>query len=237
MDEKELLSLDLPKWPQMKVTGTPVTREQALEIIRRTDSFFIGHDGNDHAYNKRLRERLGMTDDDYTKQLTFQQYEDRDQKNQEWLRQWGYVQTDYVHNSWISAAFIFGPYGWCHPNGTISFEDNVGKWPSTTTIFNDWTVLAKEFPFVKAGVTLMSGEESQETVPVVSFVVHEGQVRVVDPAKEDVHAGHTWVRRGGSIESAAWGLFAPGREHGLKEDALQVFEKKAFELGLVVKKD
>lgn len=37
---ENLLDRGLPKWPQMLVTGASVTKEQALEIIRRTDSFF-----------------------------------------------------------------------------------------------------------------------------------------------------------------------------------------------------
>jgi len=35
-----LFERSLPKWPQMLVTGSPVSEEQALEIIRRTDNFF-----------------------------------------------------------------------------------------------------------------------------------------------------------------------------------------------------
>lgn len=37
----ELMERSLPKWPQMIVTGTPVSEMQALEIIRRTDVFFV----------------------------------------------------------------------------------------------------------------------------------------------------------------------------------------------------
>ncbi len=35
-----LLNRNLPKWPQMLVTGDSLTIEQAKEIIRRTDRFF-----------------------------------------------------------------------------------------------------------------------------------------------------------------------------------------------------
>ena len=50
----------LPKWPLMYTTGKPVTQEQAKEIIRRTDTFFIGYSGNNRAYNQRVRRLLGM---------------------------------------------------------------------------------------------------------------------------------------------------------------------------------
>ena len=39
-DCKELLGRSLPKWPQFLLSGQSILREQALEIIRRTDSFF-----------------------------------------------------------------------------------------------------------------------------------------------------------------------------------------------------
>jgi hypothetical protein len=39
-EDVTLLDRGLPKWPQMRVEGVPVTLEQAKEIIRRTDTFF-----------------------------------------------------------------------------------------------------------------------------------------------------------------------------------------------------
>lgn len=46
----------LPKWPQMIVTGKPVTIDQAKEIIFRTDSFLTSSDefagGNNREFNE-----------------------------------------------------------------------------------------------------------------------------------------------------------------------------------------
>ena len=52
---EELMSAGLPKWPQMLVTGTTLPAEQALEIIRRTDHFFLGYSGNDHDFISKAR--------------------------------------------------------------------------------------------------------------------------------------------------------------------------------------
>lgn len=50
------------KWRQMIVTGTPVTVDQAKEIIRRTDRFiYRGDGGNNHEYNKIVCEMLDRT--------------------------------------------------------------------------------------------------------------------------------------------------------------------------------
>ena len=55
-----LLDRGLPKWPQMLVTGASVTKEQALEIIRRTDSFFSYPHGNDHAFVEEAVRLVGF---------------------------------------------------------------------------------------------------------------------------------------------------------------------------------
>jgi hypothetical protein len=50
-----LSSGSLPKWPQMIVTGKPVTVENAKDIIFRTDSFLTSSDefsgGNNKEFN------------------------------------------------------------------------------------------------------------------------------------------------------------------------------------------
>jgi hypothetical protein len=191
---KDLLARGLPKWPQMLVRGVPVSVEQAKEIIRRTDSFF-GYfgGGNDHAFCESVAKRLRFPQIDYSGPVG-ERLETFDLQD-EWRKQWGWIGTEYVHNSWIASAFIYGSHGWCHPDGTIAYLDNVGKWPSVETVLNDWRVLAREFPFLDLGATLQSGEECEEgTKPVVSFHVHNGLVDVIDPAEKDVLAAYPTIR-------------------------------------------
>ena len=56
----KLLRRELPKWPRHLVTGKPLTVEQAKEVIRRTDTFFGGWGGNNHDYNRWVRDAVGM---------------------------------------------------------------------------------------------------------------------------------------------------------------------------------
>lgn len=76
MTKEQAFEIGLPKWPQCVIFGNPVTKEQALEIIRRTDNFFNGYFGNNHEfdnsaaqicrlpqmrnYEKRQSSRLGI---------------------------------------------------------------------------------------------------------------------------------------------------------------------------------
>lgn len=200
-------SVGLPKWPQMYVTGKPVEVEQAKEIIRRTDSFFTWMDGgNNHGYNKWVQETLrfpkeepnapGPTPDIST-------FQERWQRREEWQRNWGVISTEYVSNSWLSCAFVGGPHGWCHPDGTIGFVDNVGKWPSTQAIADDWAKLLTAFPFLDVQVTLYNGESCEEQrIAVVSMLVRNEKVVIVAPS-EAVHKGYPVAyRRAGVPEDA-----------------------------------
>ena len=207
----DLLGLGLPKWPRHYVTGVPMTVEQAKEIIRRTDSFFVhGYGGNNHEYDRWVRKTLSMPPGwndrpsrPYPKEdapqaeknadLAARRAENaEDQRLTEgWEKRWHPLSTQYIHNSWVSNAFIGGPHGWCHPDGQIGFVDNVGKWPSVEAIFEDWKVLAEAFPFIEIAATLFDGESCEAgTRPIVSMVVRESKVTLVDPADVNVHEKH-----------------------------------------------
>jgi hypothetical protein len=175
----------LPKWPQMIVRGTPVTVEQAKEIIRRTDRSFTGTlSGNDHATNRVIAKKIGMPAGTF--------YDPRDRApNYDWdaveafRTAWGAIYTEYVTNDWIACCFIGGPHGWCHPDGTIFYSDNVGKYPGVEDVARDWAAILMEFPILDLTATLMSGESCEEDAePVCTITVRDGRV-VVGPPQND----------------------------------------------------
>lgn len=191
----ELAQGSLPKWPQMLVTGRPVTVEQAQEIIFLTDDFLT--DASEHSggncleFNKYYRELAGLNQ----LQVERQYPEGHTFRDVDWERMYqlrnslGIIHTEYVRNDWASCSFIGGPHGWCRPDGTISFSDNVGKWPSIEEILDDWTGLARAFPFLDLHVTLMSGEScDDDSEPVINIRVLNGEARPESP-DSSVHAG------------------------------------------------
>jgi len=195
-DQAALRNRGLPKWPQMLVTGVPVTVEQAKEVIRRTDTFFCGgYGGNDEDYDQRVRLLVGYpTYDQFpTPAETFS-------ARDSWMSRWRAIETSYVNNSWISSCFVGGPHGWCHPDGRIGFVDNIGKWPGVEAVENDWGTLARAFPFLDIGVTLMDGESCAPNAPIVSMRIYRGAVVLHDPTHTDVHAGHEPPTRGGRLD-------------------------------------
>jgi len=56
MKTKEFFDIALPKWPAFVVVGKPVTKEQAMEILIRTDSLCFS--SNDREFDRELNEAL-----------------------------------------------------------------------------------------------------------------------------------------------------------------------------------
>lgn len=179
--ELDILERGLPKWPQMLVNGESVTIDQAKEIIRRTDiTLLLGYGGNDRKYRDQVLQTVGRPDPKQD-----ESFPDYMSKLEVWGEAWGMVETDYVRNDWIASCFVYGPAGWCHPDGTIYHHYNVGKWPSGMEVYQDWVKLADAFPFLDLKVVLMDREHGEENKqPVMAFRVQSGQVRVVDPKTE-----------------------------------------------------
>lgn len=217
-----LQSITLPKWPQMLVWGAPVSREQALDIILRTDpflhSFSTYHGGNNTRWNNWAREKLGLCLVDSAlanTNLSTREQLDVQYKAQELLSAaLGVVQTEYVSNTWASCAFIYGPHGWMHPDGSVGFIDNVGKWPDAKEVYNDWLKLSAAFPFLNLHATLMSGEECEDdSYPLVTFRIAAGAVTVLEEA---FAPAVTPSRRSSQVNFAN-----PSREQGLSNETIE----------------
>ena len=226
----ELNSRALPKWAQMFVSGLPVTIGQAKEIIRRTDTFFSsGHGGNDHAWNDRAIDLLGMPHGFKFSDNTPTDWD----ATEAWKEAWGLIETAFVHNSWLSCPFIGGPFGWCHPDGQIGYVDNIGKYPSVEEVLIDWAALAEFFPFISVGVTLFDGEQCEDgRSTVVSIRVGDGRAELAEP-HDSVHAGHPKPTRapgnaGNNLEGDIRCLLAAPylREHGVPWAWLEEWAKR-----------
>lgn len=206
-----MLQPTLPKWPQMIVSGKSVTIDQAKEIIFRTETFFTEASpysgGNCHDFNRKYRDSAGLNAIQVLRNSPdgARTWTDVDWDRQDYLRrQLGVVLTRYVNNDWASSSFVGGPHGWCHPDGTIAFLDNVGKWPSLAEIVEDWTDIVNAFPYLDLHVTLMSGESGDpEAQPLVNIRVVDGRVTVEEPDLT-VHVGVVLTRPDPEAETAMW---------------------------------
>lgn len=179
MNKEEAFKIGLNKWVQLVVNGKSITEEQALEIIRRTDSAFYGGEmyGNNHSFIEKAdkilkRPKCNLDNfNEYIKQI------------EEWQNKWNLVKNlEYLKNNWVSCSWIGGCYGWCHPDGTIGFCNNIGKYPKVENIYNELCILGKEFPFLELECTITDREESEEGIQsLVTLILKDGQVNIVDP--------------------------------------------------------
>lgn len=186
MTKEELMEAGLPKWPQMIVTGADISKEQALEIIRRTDGFFSNFFSNDRDFGEKVKRAVKYPDE--PEEDTTDAWNKYYVELEAWKEKWGYIETEYVWNNWVSSCFIGGPHGWCHPDGTIGYSMNVGKLPKVSEVYDDWTKLAEAFPFLEVEATLMSGEDCEIfTEPVVSMLIRNGTVELIDPKERNIH--------------------------------------------------
>jgi hypothetical protein len=171
----------LPKWPQMLVTGKSITIEQAKEIIFKTDYFLTDASeyagGNNREFNRNYRkmsklDTLVIKSGDHNR--TDWQALDNIRANL------GILRLGYVTNDWASCCFIGGPHGWCHPNGKIFYEDNIGKWPSISAVYLEWQEIAQKFPFLDLTVTLVNNDDD-ESFPVINIRVINGTATLGKP--------------------------------------------------------
>lgn len=195
LSRDELPTVDLPKWPAMTVQGESVTREQAAEILIRTNGWWLTC--NDKPWNRTVYGALGVPMvDDY--QYDFEAI----RRISDAL---GFIDLSYLYNSQIMSAWIGGPHGWCDWGGRIETRNyNIGKWPSAFEVLCEWQTIAEAFPFLNLRCQLWSGETSEEaTIPLVEYRVADGKAeaylprgRISEPTFELTTAVDAiWTRR------------------------------------------
>lgn len=172
----DLLQTGLPKWPGLLVSGKPVTRAQAKEILVRTDSFNFFT--NDRLWQNKVQREFGIIADD----------RGADRKEY-WLqvaaaqKRIAHLSLGYLANQRIYSSWIGGPHGWCDWNGVIFANNyNIGKWPSAGDVFEDWKSIAAAFPFLSLRSQLLDREIGEDdNRPLIEFVVDGGAVTLTTP--------------------------------------------------------
>lgn len=184
------MDIDLPKWPATFITGESVTLEQAKDILFRTDGSLSAISlygfGNDRKFRDLCQDAFG-----WKPIIEMQESKSDDPEirgrgwelSSLWAEKMGHVHTEYIYNRFLATSYIYGPTGWCNPDGRIHFEGhNIGKYPSIDEVAREWDRLLTAFPYINLVCTLFSGEHCEEGAePLVTFVVRNGVVSVIPP--------------------------------------------------------
>lgn len=178
---QRLDAYSLPKWPQMLVWGDAIRPEQAQDIILRTDEFLTNVSpysfGNNRDWCLATQATLGFSDyfspeydPHFQSELTAR------------LRAAvGFLETEYLVNHWANSLHAHGVSGWSHPDGTVWFSGNIGRYPTAEEVAEEWARTAAAFPFLSLTVTLMSQSQYEDDRhPVFSLRVKAGGVTLLD---------------------------------------------------------
>lgn len=171
----ELKRVVLPKWPCLLVVGEPVIKDQAAEIIVRTDRFYFGC--NDKVWEKQLHDAANVAYNLRESGYISTNFDSLDKAR----KRYRILGLDYMVNSQIASSYIGGPHGWCDWEGRIFTDSyNIGKWPSAIAVYSELSEIAKAFPYLEMTVQLLSEESCSETTgtPLVQYYVKEGEVTV-----------------------------------------------------------
>ena len=181
--KEEIFQIGLPKWPALVVVGENVTKDQAKEILIRTDDLFFS--SNDRTFDAALNNVV------YGIRKTFWDIEDSQMfwdRQRVIIEQCKLLGLSYLRNHRIVSSWIGGPHGWCKWNGEIGCHNyNIGKWPSIEEVYNEWVIIASAFPFLKLKSQLFNCEAGEEVEggakPIVEFNITLGQVQIYEPTE------------------------------------------------------
>ncbi|MDH2424835.1 hypothetical protein [Sphaerisporangium sp. TRM90804] len=207
------------KWPRLIVAGQPVSREQANEILIRTDLWHMAT--NDRAWEQEIN----LLTEEFGRPAAYDWARDKERPraflehlNAEdaWKSSFGVLELHYLHNEQIASAYIDGPHGWCDWDGKIGCASyNIGKWPTRAEVTEDLTVIAEAFPYLDMHVQLIHDEPDGEGDVADTWAVKNGVAALVEPAG-------VLDQPKDNVEAAVFGLlFNPIRERGVPLERLR----------------
>lgn len=187
---EQKLNVGLPKWPQCIISGDTITEDQAFDIILRTDGFLTclsGYSGgNNHKFNEAyIKQCVDGLDLPHQppKPYTGSAEESRYfyALTEEVRKELGFVDLYYIYNRFASTSYLGGPCGFVSPDGSILFQENLGKYPGAECVYRDFQKITDAWPFLNMSATLYDGEYCDEGAnPVITFKVYGGVVEILD---------------------------------------------------------
>lgn len=195
---------ELTKWPRLLVAGEDVTREQANDILIRTNSPYLSC--NDKAWVRVVADAYG---------IPLGEYGDPDWRATRVVyEQLGCLDLHYLSNDRVMSSWIGGPHGWCGWDGTIGCSSyNIGKWPTVEEVQEDLDAIAEAWPFLNLHLQLLTDEGDGEIA--ATWAVKEGEAYLVEPV------GHVAERLELSETQILGRLMFVGGERGVSPERLR----------------
>jgi len=206
----DLFNQSLPKWPHTIIKGKKVTKDQAKDIIFKTDNYFHDSSAPHSNWNKarveRYRKKSGLYLLDEYSELITEAIKTRNEDDAEYslnddinypkyfdyhdklLRELGiellHDNIEFIRNDLADSSYIGGANGFIDCEGNINYDRNIGKWPSVEEVYSELVTLSEAFPYLEMYVSIYDIEKCQrDEMParlVVSFIVKDKKVIISD---------------------------------------------------------
>lgn len=161
---------ELTKWPRLLVAGDPVTREQANDILIRTNSRYL--DGNDQAWMVQVAAVYGFA-------LDHHGFMDWQPANTA-FDALGVLDLGHLANEQVTSTWVGGPHGWCDWDGRIGCNTyNIGQYPTRTQVQDDLDAIAATWPFLRMDVQVVADEGDGDLLAM--WQVDAGTAVLVEP--------------------------------------------------------
>jgi len=133
----------LPKWTGMICIGDPVTPEQALEIIIRTDNYRFYDEYYRDVDLLKLIKKIYMRCLPIEDQISHQILD-----IEKFNHMFGILPIHYLNNHMLYHST--GLHGWMKKNGTIKTSSyNIGKRPTKKDLVEEVQIIIDTFPFIR----------------------------------------------------------------------------------------
>ncbi len=225
MQNPDNFYIDLGKWPHLVIHGQKVTEEQAKEFIIRTDKFWFSpkYAGNDYKRIRKYMDDSGLTAlEEFTDKLpsVLNRIYVHDYVINEIKEMLGHIELEFLNTHFACTSYIGGPFGIVHPDGTVHFKSNIGRYPSLEKIQKELVSLATNFSFLNFEGSLFTESCSDHMEYLgCSFKVKNGNVEFVEeqlcPLGEDNFRSYFEKRMETRMKSIEDGYF--DYEYGLDQ--------------------
>lgn len=207
------LSVDLPKWSALVVSGKDVSLRDAAEILIRTDRHFpdFRYSGNNRNLRRDLNAifEIPSRDSDHVQKSIFNL-----------RKRLKVLDLSYLANDQIMSSWIGGPHGWINWSGQVGTSNyNIGKYPSVSSVLSEWKAIASAFKFLDLTAWLYDKESGEEGgKPVVRFEVKGGSAEVF--CQEDTGTDLPNASTKIDMTRVLSRLFSPSGESGISPSDL-----------------
>lgn len=165
--------MELQKWPRLLMAGETVKPEQAMEILIRTNEWFMleYHHTVDTVGEYIKKFYIKTLPEEH--QISSNAFDSQDLTNK-----LNTLDLAYLSNARIQSSWIGGLKGWMNWDGKLFANNyNIGKWPSTEEVMSDIETIVMAFPYLDFELQLINKEYDDDSKLVAEYPAFTCQVK------------------------------------------------------------